>query len=128
MKTARLPLHLLVLLAISLLPSGFIPCANAQTNYAIPWFKIAGGGATAPSTGGVYTLSGTIGQPDAGRVATTNDSFRLEGGFWGIAVQQAGYPVLTLTRSGTNAFVTWVTAETLHPPKRHQPRHAYCLD
>ncbi|MBI3878576.1 MAG: hypothetical protein HY301_00730 [Verrucomicrobia bacterium] len=85
--------------------------AHAQTNYAIPWFKIAGGGAM-QSTGGVYALSGTIGQPDAGRVASTNDSFRLEGGFWGIAVQQAGYPVLGVTRSGTNALISWVTAET----------------
>ena len=32
--------------------------------YSIDWFKIAGGGGT--STGGNYSLSGTIGQHDAG--------------------------------------------------------------
>jgi len=31
---------------------------------SIDWYKIAGGGGT--STGGVYSASGTIGQPDAG--------------------------------------------------------------
>lgn len=82
---------------------------QAQTNYAIPWFKIAGGGAM-QSTGGPYALSGTIGQADAGRVASTG--YRIEGGFWGIAVQQLGYPVLNITGSGTNALVSWVTAET----------------
>lgn len=84
----------------------------AQQQYAIEWFKIAGGGATAPSTGGVYALSGTIGQVDTGRVASTNDNYRLEAGFWAIAIQQLGYPDLTITQSGTNALVSWVTAET----------------
>ena len=83
--------------------------AHAQ-QYAMPWSKIAGGG-TMQSTGGVYTLSGTIGQADAGRVAATN-AYRIEGGFWAIAIQQLGYPALNITRSGTNALVTWITAET----------------
>ena len=95
------------LLILGLATSG----ANSSyaQQYAIPWFKIAGGGGM-QSTGGVYTLSGTIGQPDAGRVA--GGSYRSEGGFWGIAIQQLGYPVLNITRAGTNALVTWVTAET----------------
>jgi hypothetical protein len=99
------------LLLLSLLLISFSSVVRAQTNYAIPWFKIAGGGAM-QSTGGVYALSGTIGQPDAGRVASTNDSFRIEGGFWAIAIQQAGYPVLNVERSGTNALVSWVSADT----------------
>jgi hypothetical protein len=85
--------------------------APAQ-QYAIPWFKIAGGGATAPSTGGVYALSGTIGQVDSGRVASTNYSYRLEAGFWAIAIQQLGYPSLNITQSSTNTVVSWVTAES----------------
>ena len=32
-------------------------------SYSIDWYKISGGGGT--STGGVYSVSGTIGQPDA---------------------------------------------------------------
>src|SRR5262249_33796647 len=50
----RLLLSFGLLLAIS---------ASAQT-YSIDWFKIAGGGGT--STNGQYSLSGTIGQHDAG--------------------------------------------------------------
>jgi hypothetical protein len=34
-------------------------------------------------SGGQFTLSGTIGQPDAGTL--TGSSFRLEGGFWRFA-------------------------------------------
>jgi len=40
-----------------------VPSLHAQT-YSIDWYKIAGGGGT--STGGVYAVSGTIGQHDAG--------------------------------------------------------------
>ena len=48
------------------------PNVRAQTNpYAIPWFKIAGGGGM-QSTGGVYALSGTIGQIDTGRTSASN--------------------------------------------------------
>lgn len=83
----------------------------AAQQYAVPWFKIAGGGGM-QSTGGVYALSGTIGQVDTGRVASTNDSFRLESGFWAIAIQQLGYPTLNITQSGTNAVVSWITAES----------------
>src|SRR5437899_2475559 len=36
--------------------------AHAQS-YSIDWFTIDGGGGT--STGGVYQVSGTVGQPDA---------------------------------------------------------------
>jgi hypothetical protein len=79
--------------------------------YSIPWFKIAGGGATAPSTGGAYALSGTIGQVDTGRVASTNGAYRVEAGFWAIALQQLGYPTLNIEPSGTNAVVSWVTTE-----------------
>ena len=88
-------------------------CAlSASAQYAIPWHTIDGGGATAPSTGGVYALSGTIGQVDTGRVASTNDHYRLESGFWGIAVQQAGFPSLSVSQEGTNAVIRWVTPET----------------
>jgi len=97
-----------VLFAFILHNSSFIPRASAQ--YAIPWFKIAGGGGM-QSTGGVYALSGTIGQVDTGRVAFTN-AYRIEAGFWAIAIQQLGYPTLNITKdAGTNYFVSWLTAE-----------------
>jgi hypothetical protein len=72
-------------------------------SYSIDWHKVAGGGGT--STGGVYSVSGTIGQPDAGVLSGGN--YSLVGGFWGIiaAVQTPGAPVLTITRTATNSVV-----------------------
>jgi hypothetical protein len=80
--------------------------AHAQS-YSIDWFKIAGGGGT--STGGVYSVSGTIGQPDAGG-PMTGGNFSLAGGFWSLlsVVQTPGAPLLTITLTSTNtAMVSW---------------------
>jgi hypothetical protein len=95
----RLVLQLAALVAISLLPM----CARAQS-YAIDWFTIDGGGGT--STGGVYTLSATIGQPDAGSMS--GGTYALIGGFWSIvaAVQMPGAPELHITRDPVSGAVT----------------------
>jgi hypothetical protein len=84
--------------------------ASAQ-QYSIDWFKVAGGGGT--STGGVYSVSGTIGQPDAGTMSGGN--YSLAGGFWGLiaAVQTTGAPLLTITLTTTNTVaVSWPSAST----------------
>jgi hypothetical protein len=80
--------------------------ARAQTNYTIDWFTIDGGGGT--SAGGVYAVSGTIGQPDASG-AMTGGNYSLTGGFWSIiaAVQMSGAPTLYITRSGNTVTVYW---------------------
>ena len=64
--------------------------------YTINWYKIAGGGGT--STGGVYSVSGTIGQHDAGG-PMTGGTYSLTGGFWSMigVVQTPGAPLLTIT-------------------------------
>jgi len=56
--------------------------AAAQSGgpYEIVSYTIDGGGTTS-STGGAFTLGGTIGQPDAGQTMT-GGSFELTGGFW----------------------------------------------
>lgn len=51
----------------------------AAQPFAIDWYTIDGGGGT--SSGGSFTLSGTIGQPDAGPTMS-GGSFTLTGGFW----------------------------------------------
>ena len=78
--------------------------ARAQ-NFSIDWSTIDGGGGT--STGGVYAVSGTIGQPDAGKMSGGN--YSINGGFWGIiaAIQTPGAPILTITRSNMFAIVSW---------------------
>lgn len=93
-----------------LLHSAFCLCAKAQT-YSIDWFTIDGGGGV--STGGVYTVSGTIGQPDAGQMSGGN--YTVNGGFWGIiaAVQTPGAPTLAVLRTTTNTVVVaWPSPST----------------
>ena len=83
--------------------------AQAQT-HSIDWSKIAGGGGT--STGGVYFVSGTIGQPEAGG-ALTNGQYSITGGFWVLpqAVQVSGAPTLTIARASPGlATVSWTPA------------------
>ena len=81
----------------------------APAQYSIDWFKVSGGGGT--STGSVYAVSGTIGQPDAtANNAMTGGSYSLTGGFWSLyAVQVPGYPTLTIRLVGLNsAVVSWL--------------------
>ena len=75
--------------------------ARAQT-YSIDWYKIAGGGGS--STGGTYTVNGTIGQPDAGG-PLTGGNYSLTGGFWSLisVVQTAGMPKLLIVPNGPNS-------------------------
>jgi len=96
------------LLCFSVLTLAATLCVRAQ-NYSIDWFTIDGGGGT--STGGAYSLSGTIGQPDAGKMAGGN--YTIDGGFWGLlaAVQTPGAPLLRIFLTATNsAVVAWPTA------------------
>ena len=74
-------------------------------SYSIDWSTIDGGGGT--STGGVYSVSGTIGQPDAGTMSGA--SYTVQGGFWGIiaAVQTPGAPYLWVMRTETNTVCVW---------------------
>lgn len=75
--------------------------AFAQS-FTIDWHTIDGGGGT--STGGVYSVSGTIGQPDAG--VMSGGGYSIIGGFWSIeAVQMPGAPLLTIRRTQANTIV-----------------------
>ena len=56
-----------------LLLSLLLPAVGFAQQYSIDWYKVAGGGGT--STGGVYAVSGTIGQHDAGGPMTGRQLF-----------------------------------------------------
>jgi hypothetical protein len=105
----KAPKSLIILLALT----GSLLCApqniSAQS-YSIDWFTVDGGGGT--STGGVYSVSGTIGQPDAGTMSGGN--YTIQGGFWSViaAIQTQGAPLLTITRSGPSAIVSWPSPST----------------
>lgn len=53
--------------------------AVARAQFDLSWFTVDGGGGM-QSTGGTFTLAGTIGQPDAG--VSAGGTFVLHGGFW----------------------------------------------
>jgi hypothetical protein len=102
-KTWRLLIALLCLITLHL---SFGLQAFGQS-YSIDWSTIDGGGGT--STGGVYSVSGTIGQPDAGG-PMTGGNYSLTGGFWSLlsVVQTPDAPLLTITLTATNtAIISW---------------------
>ncbi len=72
------PYALLIAALLSLLAS--IALAQSGGGYDLTWNTIDGGGTTF-STGGGYSLGGTIGQPDAGTLS--GGGYTLGGGFWG---------------------------------------------
>ena len=98
-------------LAATAFVSFVLPLSTLAQAYSIDWYKVAGGGGT--STGGVYSLSGTIGQHDAGG-PMTGGNYALTGGFWALfAVQTPGAPVLHIFLTGTNtAVVAWPAPST----------------
>jgi hypothetical protein len=84
-------------------------CNSAFAQYSIDWFTVDGGGGT--TSDGVYEISGTMGQPDAGSVIA--DNYVIEGGFWSDAVQELGAPRLTIERvSPSSLVVSWPAPST----------------
>jgi hypothetical protein len=57
------------------------PVVSAADTYELSWWSIDGGG-TMNSSAGEYSVSGTIGQPDAG--IFSGGGYTLTGGFWGV--------------------------------------------
>ena len=86
------------------------PLVLIAQSYSIDWYKVAGGGGT--STAGVYSVSGTLGQPDAGG-PLTNGQYSVTGGFWALptAVPVVGAPTLTIVPATPgNAAISWTPA------------------
>jgi hypothetical protein len=84
-----------------------IPSAIRAQQYSINWYKISGGGGM-NTTGGVYSVSGTIGQHDAGG-PMTGGGYQLTGGFWALisVFQTPGAPTLYISHSGSTVTVFW---------------------
>jgi hypothetical protein len=68
----------LILALVCLLLSGGA-IILAQVDYDLSWWTADGGGGA--SSGGIYKMSGTSGQPDAGTMS--GGTYKLGGGFWG---------------------------------------------
>lgn len=88
----------------------FGAATNGISQYALDWFTLDHGGGR--SSGGAYTISGTIGQPDA--FASSGGSYTLHGGFWSAAavVQTESAPSLRIIHSGTNVTLFWPNPST----------------
>lgn len=90
---------------------GALLANSALADYSIGWFTLDGGGGT--SGGGSYSLSGTVGQPDAGTL--TGGNYTLAGGFWGgVGAQALARPQLRIAvnAQGTAVTVAWPDPST----------------
>ncbi|MBK9137629.1 MAG: hypothetical protein IPM17_02525 [Verrucomicrobia bacterium] len=78
------------------------------------WMKASlaeNAGTVSTGTDGVFTVSGTIGQPDAGQMS--DGDFTVTGGFcaWPTVVQTPGAPTLVIAqRAPGQAVVSWAAA------------------
>ena len=91
------------LLCFIILSSSFCLRALGQ-QYSVDWFKVSGGGGS--STGSVYSVTGTLGQHDAGG-PMTGGNYSLTGGFWSMIalVQEPAAPRLAISGTATNAVI-----------------------
>lgn len=74
----RTRIVLFTLLLVCLFLSATLALARMEA-FTLSWSTVDGGGGK--SSGGSYSLNGTIGQPDAGSMS--GGTFDLAGGFWG---------------------------------------------
>jgi hypothetical protein len=65
-KTRKATITTAILLCSLLLAGAAL--ASSEQSYALPWWTVDGGGGTF-STGGGYSLGGSVGQPDAGTLS-----------------------------------------------------------
>lgn len=86
-----------------------LAASPAAAQYEIAWWTVDGGGVTG-ATGGTYTLSGTIGQPDAGG-PYTGAPYTLHSGFWALIAGGSGGPQADLSISKNDGITTAVPGQ-----------------
>jgi hypothetical protein len=78
-KTIAIATIALTALFVALAVSNATTWAQTGGGYELTWNSIDGGGGA--SSGGGFTLTGAIGQPDAG-LQMSGGGYTLDGGFW----------------------------------------------
>jgi hypothetical protein len=84
-------------------------CAIGQAqSHSVTWYSLDSGGGN--SSGGRFSLSGTLGQLDAGILS--GGLFTLAGGFWALTpdTKATNVPTLFISRSAGQILVSWVPA------------------
>lgn len=82
--------------------AALLPClaraGDPAGSFAVHWYTHDGGGGTASSAGGEFSVQGTAGQADPGTAC--GGPFALQGGFWGLygVIQNPGAPPLSIER------------------------------
>ena len=94
------------IISLLVIAAGSLTACGTQAQFALDWVTTDGGGGT--SVGGAYSLSGTVGQPDAGEL--TGGNYTLVGGFWGVI--QDTLPPLKIQRRMGNLVLFWPASET----------------
>ena len=98
---------LVAAMAVQMALTSYTALAQSGGGFDLSWSKVAGGGGT--STGGVYAVSGTVGQHDAGG-PMTNGVYSVTGGYWAlpIAVQTTNAPTLAIIPAAPGwATISW---------------------
>lgn len=96
MKTRAFQIALLMLLAA-------VATFPVSAAFTVPWHTVAGGGGDSTSTDGVWSVSGTAGQADAG--AMMGEYTTLFGGYW--YPQVACDCHLSISQVGDTIVVAW---------------------
>jgi hypothetical protein len=105
-------LRILLLLALAALTLAGLGSALARAGlYDLNWFTVDGGGGRSAS--GIYSMQGSIGQPDAG--AQVGGPYNLHGGFWSGA-GSASTPTTTVTPTRTRTPTRTVTSSPTRTP------------
>jgi len=81
--------------------------AGAAESLSIDWYTVDGGGGS--TSAGDFTLSGTVGQPDAGALIASGYDFAVFGGYWGqfgdVIPVPPERPVLSISFAGPNSLL-----------------------
>jgi len=79
---------------------------SAQDSYTLDWSALTGGGSTAGSGTGEYTVAASLGQFAAATTAGTGE-YRVSGGYWTFTLNEPLDLGITMQLSGGAVSLTW---------------------
>ncbi len=85
--------------------------SSAGEDYHVDWFAIEGGGGE--SSGGEYSLSGAVSQPESGGSMSGSD-FSVDAGFLSVITVE-GPPLRIALSADATITVAWQSSFTTHP-------------